>query len=231
MKKSFRVFLIVLITNVLWFSGIVRADSKNEGIRTAEPDNSYYANVDFDKIITYIHEHPESELALHYGRAYIDIDGILVIRLTCQDDKCKTFWEENLLSIPCKYVYSENSFLPLEELYFEIAEKISNLNTKVANNEELSEEEMLLSKKYPALNFDERANTLTVLFSEDANTENLPQEAYLSQCHQLFETVIGQSDFIDFKLVSQSDLLFDSYSSEYFIKYSSIASDFGPTTY
>lgn len=240
MKKTQRVFLMILLVSLLVFTGAALAyaeqdqyDSyseiaansstsqqlerelpQKEPLQTPEANSHYSATVDFDKILNYIHVHPESEFALHYGGAFIDIDGILVIRLTCQDGKCKQFLEDTLLSVPCKYEYSEKSFLPFEELYLEMAEKISNLNTKIINNEDPSEEEILLAKRYPALDFDERQNTITVLFSEDANTENLPPEIYLSQCQQLFEAVIGQFDVSHFRLVPQSDLLFDSYSSE-----------------
>ena len=185
-------------------------DENNQIIQIDGLEEDVSANTDLERILEFVYKYPESELAAHYGGAFINERGSLVIRLTCTDENCIRFLEENLLQCETEFTVCERALLPLEQIYNEANERISQINQRIVSDKGTTEEEKELMSRYPTVRLIDEQNRLIVFFSKEANINNIPDEKYLQDCRQLFERVVGKYDVDEYKIIAEEELRFES---------------------
>ena len=192
-----------------------KAEQNNHfhGSETANNEQLAIAGTEFGDFLQYLRTHPNDILWEHYAGAYADPDGRITVKLNCQDNVCYNRIKELLPHAAIEYAPSGRAFMPLEAIYTKTNERISELNTRILTEKEVSSAERDLMAAYPAVQLDERTNRLIIWFSQESNDKELPEEEYLAVCRKLFEQVIGVYEVDEYCLVPERELIFDTFSS------------------
>ena len=192
-----------------------KAEQNNHfhGSETANNEQLAIAGTEFGDFLQYLRTHPNDILWEHYAGTYADPDGRITVKLNCQDIMCRDLIKEKLPTAAIEYVENGRAFMPLETLYTELCEKISELNTRILNGKEVSSAERDLMAAYPAVQLDEQTNRLIVCISQESNDKELPEEEYLAVCRELFEQAIGVYEVDEYCLVPEKELVFNTFSS------------------
>lgn len=103
-------------------------------------------------------------LSTHFSDAYMNQEGFLVVRLTCNDTACRAIIEEQLGCQCVLYEKGQGSYLEAMSLMQEIDHIIGELVDQYNSNPDVSREVVALIETYPMPVRDDRTNRVSIVF-------------------------------------------------------------------